>query len=67
MTYKEIQEALAKAGFYTGKIDGLFGPKSKAALMACIQKGTDPDLAEERVKSAVNAAVDFISKALKEA
>lgn len=29
---KEIQTALAKAGYYTGAIDGKVGPKTKAAI-----------------------------------
>jgi hypothetical protein len=35
-----IQEALQLAGFYAGKIDGIFGPKSKRALEA-FQKAHD--------------------------
>lgn len=30
--YRQIQKALKDAGYYEGKIDGRFGPKSKAAV-----------------------------------
>lgn len=34
MGIEEIQAALAEAGFYAGKIDGIMGPKTKKALRA---------------------------------
>ena len=30
----EIQQALTEAGFYTGKLDGIIGPKTRAAIRA---------------------------------
>ncbi|MDD5495848.1 MAG: peptidoglycan-binding domain-containing protein [Candidatus Omnitrophica bacterium] len=40
----EVQMALAKAGFYTGPIDGKIGPKSKRAIVEFQKaKGLKPD------------------------
>lgn len=60
MDYSEIQKLLKAAGFYTGNIDGVFGKKSKAALEACIQRASDPDLSEARVKEAVAKAAEYV-------
>lgn len=32
MTKRDVQQALKNAGYYTGNIDGKFGPKTKAAI-----------------------------------
>ena len=41
---RDIQTALAKAGLYTGSIDGKIGPKTKAAIMKFQQaKGLKAD------------------------
>lgn len=34
LSHKEIQQALAKAGYYTGDIDGKIGPATKRAIKA---------------------------------
>lgn len=38
-TVKGLQEALKSRGHYKGRIDGIFGPKSKTALRAWTQAG----------------------------
>lgn len=36
---KALQMALARLGYYTGAIDGLFGPRTDAALKAVASEG----------------------------
>lgn len=36
---KALQMALARLGYYTGAIDGLFGPRTEAALKAVANEG----------------------------
>ena len=41
MNHKQLQQRLAGLGYYDGAIDGLFGPKSKGAVIAALTGGPD--------------------------
>jgi hypothetical protein len=41
-TVKAVQQVLKDAGYYTGEIDGQFGPKSRAALNAAVIASESP-------------------------
>lgn len=59
MTHTELQRRLARDGFYTGKIDGIFGVLSKAALMQCLRSGPDYLItSSEIVEAAQRLGVD---------
>lgn len=42
MAIKVMQTKLKEAGFYTGPIDGIYGPKTEAALETAIARATKP-------------------------
>ena len=41
MDHATLQRRLASNGYYTGRIDGVFGPVSKAATLKCLTDGPD--------------------------
>lgn len=52
MTPAQLQTELAELGTYHGAIDGLFGPKSKAALIAALALGPDTALCPQDIARA---------------
>lgn len=49
MTLKELQVILAAMGCYTGRIDGLTGPKSRAAVIQALTIGPDTPLTNDDI------------------
>lgn len=49
MDQAALQGRLAKLGFYTGTIDGLFQAKSKAALLAALTDGPDYEISTDDI------------------
>ncbi|WP_257554154.1 N-acetylmuramidase family protein [Sphingobium sp. CFD-2] len=41
MDHATLQRRLASLGYYAGAIDGIFGPRSKAAALECLTDGPD--------------------------
>lgn len=52
MDQAALQRRLATCGFYTGAIDGRFGPVSKAALLAAMLNGPDYEITDTDVAQA---------------
>jgi hypothetical protein len=44
MNHKQLQQRLTTLGHYDGAIDGIFGPKSKGAVIAALTSGPDHPL-----------------------
>ncbi|SES03490.1 N-acetylmuramidase domain-containing protein [Sphingobium sp. YR768] len=54
MNHADLQRRLHSLGFYSGLIDGVFGPKSKAALLACMTEGPDYPIEARDVATAAS-------------
>ena len=52
MNHKQLQQRLAALGHYDGAIDGIFGPKSKGAVIAALTNGPDYPLTDHDVAHA---------------
>jgi hypothetical protein len=55
MTIQDLQNELAKRGFYTGRIDGKYGDGTRSALLACLKAGPDTPLTNNDIVSSANA------------
>ncbi|MFX4084462.1 N-acetylmuramidase domain-containing protein [Sphingobium yanoikuyae] len=54
-----LQRRLSSLGYYDGAIDGLIGPKSKGAILACLTDGPDhPISASDIAKAADDLSVE---------
>lgn len=59
MTRKDLQRRLARLGHYEGAIDGIFGPRSKSAVIATLTDGPDhPLTAHDVVEAAARLKVE---------
>ncbi len=60
--YKKKQAALKVLGYYTGKIDGHFGKKSKAALKSAFEEGKSEPAIEEEAREKVDTLLDAMKE-----
>jgi hypothetical protein len=55
MTISDLQTRLKALGLYTGIIDGKYGPASRAALLAALERGPDTPVTQADVSRAATA------------
>lgn len=55
MNMTQLQTYLRVHRFYAGEIDGLYGPKTRAALLACLEAGPDTPVSEKDIQTAAAA------------